>query len=178
MRLDLERARTASPDFVIVTMHWGEEYQRFENQTQQKLADFLLRNGTDVIMGSHPHVVQPVKLYPGADSSAKKIVVYSQGNFVSNQRAQYKDGGIMIELQLMKAFGKTCVEDFTYMPTWTYRDDLPGRSMFYIVPVDYYENNTAFFNFSDHDRYKISQFAADTKAHLGNVKESSFFRNK
>jgi poly-gamma-glutamate synthesis protein (capsule biosynthesis protein) len=157
-------------------MHWGDEYQRFENQGQRKLASFILKHGADAIIGSHPHVVQPVKLYPDVtDTTRKKIVVYSQGNFVSNQRAQYKDGGIMVELNLLKTKETTQVEDFRYTPTWVFRDDLSGKSDFYIVPVAYYENNTLRFGFKDHDRYKISLFAKDTREHLKNVKESEFF---
>ena len=176
IRRDLNKARLANPDFTIVTIHWGEEYQRFENREQQKLATFILKHGADVIIGSHPHVVQPVKFYPTADSTENAIVVYSQGNFVSNQRAQYKDGGILIALKLMKTAEKTKVEDFNYMPAWVFRDDLPGKSTFYIVPVGFYEENSAFFNFKDHDRYKISQFAIDTRAHLKNVPENDFFK--
>ncbi len=172
---DIDKARLAEPDFVIVTLHWGEEYQRTENREQQKLAGFILSRGADAIIGSHPHVVQPIRLYPGPDSTEKHIVVYSMGNFISNQRAQYKDGGIMVELDLMKITGKTSVENFSYMPDWVYREDLPGKSVFYVVPVGFYENNTLFFNFKDYDRYKISQFATDTRALLKNVKENNFF---
>jgi hypothetical protein len=76
----------------------------------------------------------------------------------------------------MKIAEKTRVEDFNYMPTWVFRDDLPGKSTFYIVPVSFYENNTAFFNLKDYDRYKISQFATNTREHLKNVKENDFFK--
>jgi poly-gamma-glutamate capsule biosynthesis protein CapA/YwtB (metallophosphatase superfamily) len=172
---DLAKSRLANPDFTIVTIHWGEEYQRLENREQQRLAAFILKNGADAIIGSHPHVVQPVKFYPGSDSTVNKIVVYSLGNFVSNQRAQYKDGGILVELKLLKTTDKTRVADFSYMPSWVFRDDLPGKSTFYVIPVGFYENNSAFFNFTDHDRYKISQFATDTREHLKNVPENDFF---
>jgi poly-gamma-glutamate synthesis protein (capsule biosynthesis protein) len=172
---DLDKARTAKPDYIIVTLHWGEEYQRFENRQQQKLASFILLNGADAIIGSHPHVVQPARLYPGTDSAKDKIVVFSMGNFVSNQRAQYKDGGIIADLHLVKYAGHTSVERFTYLPTWVYREDLPGKSNFYILPVSFYENNSALLNLKDHDRYKILLFAADTREHLKNIGENDFF---
>jgi poly-gamma-glutamate capsule biosynthesis protein CapA/YwtB (metallophosphatase superfamily) len=175
IRRDLTRARLANPDFTIVTIHWGEEYQRFENPAQKKLAAFILKHGADAIIGSHPHVVQPVVFYPRADSTNASIVVYSQGNFVSNQRAQYKDGGILVELKLLKTADKTRVEDFSYMPTWVYRDDLQAKSTFYVVPVTFYENNSAFFNFKDFNRYKITQFANDTRELLKNAKENGFY---
>jgi len=176
IRMDLEKAALANPDFTIVTIHWGEEYQRIENPTQQRLATFILRNGADAIIGSHPHVVQPVKWFSSPDSIRSHVVVYSQGNFVSNQRAQYKDGGIIVELNLIKTEDSTVIDEFNYMPTWVYRNDLPGKSTFYIVPVSFYENHATYFNFKDHDKYKISQFATDTREHLKNVKENDFFR--
>jgi poly-gamma-glutamate synthesis protein (capsule biosynthesis protein) len=176
IRRDLQKAHLANPDFVIVTMHWGEEYQRFENSTQREQAAAILKYGADAIIGSHPHVVQPVKFYPGIDSSAMHPVVYSLGNFVSNQRAQYKDGGILIELNLMKTYDKTMIEEISYMPTWVFRDDQPGKSTFYVIPVSYYENNAAEFSFKDHDRYKIAVFAEDTRTHLKSIKECVFFK--
>jgi poly-gamma-glutamate capsule biosynthesis protein CapA/YwtB (metallophosphatase superfamily) len=175
IRQDLEKAKLANPDFVIITMHWGEEYQRNENQSQQSIARFMLNHGADAVIGSHPHVVQPIKLYPGADTVENKYVVYSMGNFVSNQRAQYKDGGIMVELKLIKTAEKTKVEDFTYMPTWVYRNDISGKSVFYILPVSFYENNNTVLELKDHDRYKISQFAADTREHMKNIPENNYF---
>jgi poly-gamma-glutamate synthesis protein (capsule biosynthesis protein) len=176
IRKDFSKARLAKPDFIIVTIHWGEEYQRLENQNQRKLASYILNLGADAIIGSHPHVVQPIKSFPGVDSTENKIVVYSLGNFVSNQRAQYKDGGILVELNLLKTRNAATIENFNYTPTWVYRNDLPGKSTFYILPVSFYESNTVFFSFKDHDRYKISQFAKDTREHLKNIQENMFFK--
>lgn len=178
IRQDLTKTRLACPDFTIVTIHWGDEYERFENKIQQQLAAFILKNGADAIIGSHPHVIQPVKWYPGTDSPEDKIVVYSQGNFVSNQRARYKDGGILVALNLVRADGNTSIEDFSYLPTWVYREDLPGKSTFYVVPVDFFKSNASLFKLQEHDRYKISQYASDTREHLKNVRESNFFSNE
>jgi poly-gamma-glutamate capsule biosynthesis protein CapA/YwtB (metallophosphatase superfamily) len=177
IRQDLLKARLASPDFVIVIMHWGKEYERFENDQQQKLASFILHHGADIIIGSHPHVVQPIRFYYNEDSTNYKIVVYSLGNFISNQRAQYKDGGIVFELNLLKVSGNTYVEDFSYLPFWVYRDDLPGKSTFYILPLNFYELNSAFFNLKDYDAYKLTRFAEDTREHLKNIRENLFWNN-
>jgi hypothetical protein len=82
----------------------------------------------------------------------------------------------MVEINLLKTEEETTVEEFNYMPAWVFRDDLPGKSTFYIVPVAFYEKNTTFFNFKDHDKYKINLFSTDTREHLKNVKESDFFK--
>ena len=88
---DLDKAKTAAPDFIIVTIHWGLEYQRQENQKQKDLAAFFYKHGADAIIGSHPHVVQPIRVqYPDVkDSSDYQLTVYSLGNFISNQRKRY-----------------------------------------------------------------------------------------
>lgn len=93
---DLERARRDSVDCTIVCIHWGVEYERRENDAQRRLAALLRRHGADIIIGSHPHVVQPFR----ADSL--HAVFYSLGNFVSNQRWRYSDGGLMAEVSVTR----------------------------------------------------------------------------
>ncbi len=80
MRRDPHRARSEGADVVAVCIHWGEEYARRENAAQRRTAAWLRRHGADLVIGSHPHVVQPYR----ADSAG--AVFYSLGNFVSNQR--------------------------------------------------------------------------------------------
>lgn len=88
MKRDVAAAHDAGVDFVVACLHWGNEYERRENGAQRKLAAFLQRQGVDVIVGSHPHVAQPWS----GDSS--RVVLYSLGNLVSNQRRRYTDGGL------------------------------------------------------------------------------------
>ena len=71
MAADLAAARASGVDFIVACVHWGDEYQRRENAAQRSLAAFLRRHGTDVVVGSHPHVIQPWV----ADSS--HVVLYS-----------------------------------------------------------------------------------------------------
>lgn len=94
MRTDLQRARAAA-DCTVVIIHWGNEYQRTPSREQRQLAQFLRRHGADLVIGSHPHVVQPFEV----DSTGG--VFYSLGNFVSNQRKRYTDGGVMARLTVV-----------------------------------------------------------------------------
>jgi Bacterial capsule synthesis protein PGA_cap len=179
IRVDLQKARLALPDFVIVTMHWGEEYQRMENTQQQKIASFLFTHGADAVIGSHPHVIQPIrKYYPSpVDSSKYNIVVYSLGNFVSNQRAQYKDGGILFFMKLSKTCSGTRLADYSYMPCWVWRTDTGGKYFFQILPANLYIRNEAFFAMPDTDKFKINRFYEETKEYLQGVPENSFFQD-
>ena len=93
---DLAAARASGGDFIVACVHWGDEYQRRENAAQRSLAAFLRRHGTDVVVGSHPHVIQPWV----ADSS--HVVLYSLGNLVSGQRRRYTDGGLVATVEAVR----------------------------------------------------------------------------
>lgn len=96
MAADLAAARASGVDFIVACVHWGDEYQRRENAAQRSLAAFLRRHGTDVVVGSHPHVIQPWV----ADSS--HVVLYSLGNLVSGQRRRYTDGGLAATVEAVR----------------------------------------------------------------------------
>lgn len=93
---DLATIDQLTTDCVIAFVHWGNEYERRPSREQRRLAAFLRRHGADLVIGSHPHVVQPVE----ADSTG--AVFYSLGNFVSNQRRRHCDGGLMAEVEVVK----------------------------------------------------------------------------
>ena len=76
---------------VAFYMHWGEEYQLTANTWQKSIAQKLCNMGVDVIVGSHPHVVQPVELIYSEDSQNTTVCVYSMGNAISNQRQELMD---------------------------------------------------------------------------------------
>lgn len=96
MAADLAAARAEGVDFIVACLHWGNEYERRANAAQRDLAAFLRRHGVDVVVGSHPHVVQPWE----ADSA--HVVLYSLGNLVSNQRRRYTDGGLVAEVEAVR----------------------------------------------------------------------------
>lgn len=81
-------------------MHWGEEYQSLPNREQCELADWLLKQGVTHIIGSHPHVIQPMELR--TNGNQQHVIVYSLGNFISNMSAANTDGGLIFTLQLEK----------------------------------------------------------------------------
>lgn len=97
---DIRSAQARRPDAIIACMHWGDEYKRLPNETQKQLADWLLEQGVTHIIGSHPHVIQPMEIR--TDGHRQHVVVYSLGNFISNMRAPHTDGGVMVTLELEK----------------------------------------------------------------------------
>ena len=97
---DIHSARAVRPDAIIACMHWGEEYQSLPNREQRELAGWLLEQGVTHIIGSHPHVIQPMELR--TNGNQQHAIVYSLGNFISNMSAANTDGGLIFTLQLEK----------------------------------------------------------------------------
>jgi hypothetical protein len=176
---DILKAKKLNPDIIIAFLHWGEEYERIENNSQVKLANFIISKGVSVIIGSHPHVVQPFRLLTfGDDTLTKYPVFFSLGNFVSNQRAQYKDGGIVAGLFLSKSDSIITIDSINYLPYWVWRKDLSGKSTFFVLPVSKWENDTASFELTKDDIFRLKRYAADTRQHMDGCKESGFYNKK
>ena len=112
MAADLAAARRGAPDCVAVCIHWGNEYERRENAVQRHLAQFLRRHGADLVVGSHPHVVQPF------DADSSHVVLYSLGNFVSNQRRRYCDGGLVAEIEAVRHPDGRMSYSLEAVPVW------------------------------------------------------------
>lgn len=123
---ELNYAKSLNPDLIAVMVHWGIEYQTTQNAYQDKVADFLIENGADLVLGSHSHVPQPMmtRTVTLADGSTRSgFVCYSLGNFLSNQspatvNVNYTDTTAILNLELTKDFatGKTTVSQVSYVP--------------------------------------------------------------
>jgi poly-gamma-glutamate synthesis protein (capsule biosynthesis protein) len=166
MKLDLRKAALAAPDIILVTIHWGYEYQRTENQDQREIASFLFRHGADAIIGSHPHVVQPIR-----GESRGNLVVYSLGNMISNQRNRYRDGGIGFELNLKKDSIGTQIESHAFLPFWVYKPTTPQGTLFTLVPASLEPDSLTVHPMTAADRAKMKLFLKDTRTHLSGQKE-------
>lgn len=171
---DLAEARARKPHYIIVVMHWGIEYQLKENATQRQLARFLIRNGADMIIGAHPHVVQPVRVEraPGPDGKPKDVlVVYSLGNFISNQVKPHTDGGILYQVELVKTNGMAGVtlNRHGYVPVYRYIHKPAGaKSTYYTLPISILERRPAtFLDFSTAAKTTMAKFAASVRTRLG-----------
>ncbi|HAD11104.1 MAG TPA: capsular biosynthesis protein [Saprospirales bacterium] len=147
MAADLAEARARKPHFIIVVMHWGLEYQLTENAVQREQAKFLIKNGADMVIGSHPHVVQPIRMERVSmpDGQEKEaLVVYSLGNFISNQQQPNTDGGILFQVDLLKNKGnpKVRLGEHGIIPIWRYiHKNAAGKSTYYALPVSRVERN-------------------------------------
>ena len=116
MKADLKRAREWMPDCLAVALHWGIEYERKPNREQRRLAEFLQREGVQLIIGSHPHVVQPIE-----QDSLGGLIIYSLGNLLSNQHKRYTDGGLMVRVELEKKGDNPLQMSYQPIPVWVDR---------------------------------------------------------
>lgn len=100
IKRDVEEAKKIS-DVVSVSMHWGNEYQLFPSDLQKSQAQELADMGVDLIIGHHPHVLQPMEWLKGKDGN-DTFVIYSLGNFLSGQQDNYKDIGGVLQIEIVK----------------------------------------------------------------------------
>nr|WP_248893783.1 CapA family protein [Bacillus methanolicus] len=100
MKNDIQRAKQKA-DIVVISIHWGNEYQRLPSDKQKRLAQFLSNEGADIIFGHHPHVLEPMDWIQAKDGR-KTFVVYSLGNFLSGQIWDYKDIGGIASIDITK----------------------------------------------------------------------------
>ena len=119
IRQDLIKAKAAQPDLILALVHWGDEYQLLEQAKQRHWAKWLRAEGVDLVIGGHPHVVQPM-YYDTLASGNRGFVAYSLGNYISNQERPHTDIGILLSVKVQKDFDKqkTDIVEVSYLPVW------------------------------------------------------------
>lgn len=111
---DIAEAKLFNPDFIIANMHWGLEYKQIPSGEQTGLANWLLQQGVTLVIGSHPHVVQPLEMRKDSLGSNTGLVVYSLGNFISNMSQQHTNGGILLKVTLCRKGLKRYIGSASY----------------------------------------------------------------
>lgn len=115
VNLILEIKKNQQADIVIVTPHWGNEYKNKPTQAQQDYAHLFLDSGADVIIGSHPHVLQPVEQYKTKDGR-ETFIAYSLGNFVSGQAGLQKQSSAILFLEFEKNPRTSWIVNYSFQP--------------------------------------------------------------
>ena len=134
MAKDINKARAMNAACVIVCLHWGDEYHIVPNNFQKKLAAWLVRNGADHIVGSHPHVIQPTEIVPGPDGgSPRHLVAYSLGNLISGMSAPNTDTGTLLEMRLRRYLSVTWLDGYSEYKVRTLRPARGKQSCFRLV---------------------------------------------
>lgn len=139
---------TDGAEAVVLYIHWGVEYQLKQNATQEKIAQKMCDLGVDVIVGGHPHVIQPMELLTSTtDPEHKTVCLYSTGNTMSNQRlgnisyvkTAHTEDGILFTFSFAKySDGTVRVEDVELLPLWInlYTNSATGKKVYDVLPLD------------------------------------------
>ncbi|MEW6457956.1 MAG: CapA family protein [Bacillota bacterium] len=136
---EITRLKEAEADIIIACLHFGVEYSRYPTKDQRGLVEFLFNSGVDIVLGSHPHVVQPTHTRTVLKEGVprKKFAAYSLGNFISNQRWRYSDSGLLVRLTIKKDLvgGITVLEEVELVPVWVHTYLLHGKVRYRVLPV-------------------------------------------
>lgn len=137
----LQLAKKQNPDLICVSMHWGIEYQNTQNKEQERLANLLFQNGADIILGSHPHVLQPMekRTITLADGSTKEgFVIYSLGNFMSGQTKERTRNSIILNIELTKngETDKTTIGKVSYIPIYMYKNTSKSKQKYLVMDIE------------------------------------------
>lgn len=140
-------------DFVVVSAHWGDEYQDNINTMQENYAKLMTNLGVDLVVGTHPHTIQPAHWYTNTEGH-KTLVLYSLGNFVSGQKEEKSMYEGMFGCDFVMKDGKKSIENTKWIPL-----------------INYYQAHTktanTIDNFSDVRVYKASQFTPELSNSCG-----------
>ncbi len=161
IKKDLETARLLKPDIMIAIMHWGEEYHSKPSLKQRKTAQFLLRNDVRIIIGHHPHVIQPIETYRANDIIAN-VVFYSLGNFVSNQRILNTDGGMFAEIVLTKdnEDKPINIESIDYSLVWVHKYFKDQKPVYRLLPIEQKNGEETInkYELTPYEQYTFNRF--------------------
>ena len=128
VKKDIESVRD-KVDLLMVSMHFGDEYSFTPSNEQKEIASYLASLGVDIVIGHHPHVVEPIEFIDNT------LVIYSLGNFISGQRGIEKLTGLMVSVDVIKKNNSIILDNVSSELTYTYSDNQKGyRGNFKVYP--------------------------------------------
>ena len=157
IKQDILATQKLQPDIVIAVMHWGEEYHTEPSVHQKKIAQFLFRHNVRIIIGHHPHMVQPIETHRAPNDSITHTVYYSLGNFYSNQRKPNRDGGMLAHIVLSKAHSNATVtiDKADYSLVWVNKYFERGNPVYRILPI---QTDTTGYNLQPYEQWTMDRF--------------------
>ncbi|MDO9154040.1 MAG: CapA family protein [Paludibacter sp.] len=164
---DICKAKSRDADLIFMTVHWGAEYMTKANDEQRKLAHFFVRQGVNLVIGSHPHVVQNAEILYNIDSIAVPVF-YSLGNSISNQRKPDTDGGIMVKVEIGTQ-SKQILET-SYLPVYVHKGVLDNVYQYHLIPTTDFVNDPSRFMLNKTDSAALMYFDNETRKRLNNIK--------
>ena len=166
----IKQAKGQNVDMIVACMHWGTEYKTSANDEQKELADFLFKSGVDIILGNHPHVLEPMekKTITLDDGSTKDVfVVYALGNFTADQRAEITRDSAILNLDITKdSDGKILINKVSYVPIYMYKNSAAKVHKFKILDIE-----KSIANFDSGDTSIGSSVYSNLKVQLQKIRD-------
>ncbi|MBL1214080.1 MAG: CapA family protein [Ignavibacteriae bacterium] len=165
MKWDFESAKKMNTDLIITYLHFGVEYKREPNKYQREIVEFVKKQGADIIIASHPHTLQPIEFFETPNSKIDSgFVIYSLGNFVSNQRWRYSDAGVILNFDIQKIISsnRLLLKDVSFIPTWVYKGYAGNKKEFIVFPAEEVFSESLPGYFSEEDKILMKQSYFDT----------------
>lgn len=172
MERDIALAKEKA-DFVVVCIHFGAEYQTEPNQEQKMWVDKLFEWGADLVFGSHPHVLQPYEIreWLEKDHRRRGVVIYSLGNFISNQRDHPRDIGGILSVHLRKVGDQASIENVDFIPTYVHRYWEHDQRVYQVLPMKKLVDERSFPHLSESDYNLLEQRFQQTLDHMTPVEQ-------
>lgn len=136
----IDAAKAHNPDVIVAMLHWGMEYDLTIREQQTEIQDIMFKSGVDVILGSHSHIVGPMKMVEVETTEGEKkncFVAYSLGNFISSKHKQYTQESVILNLQFTKDgdTGETTISDVSYTPLYVLDRGENAEVRFEVLPI-------------------------------------------
>ena len=137
----LDKAKEEGAELICVSMHWGAEYRLKPTAEQEDLAEFLIKNGADIILGNHAHVPEPMEMKEVTldDGTTRKgFVIYSMGNFFSAQTQNYTRDTLILNVEVRKdgETGKISIDKATYTPVYVYDNGTSAKDRYELLDIE------------------------------------------
>ncbi len=166
IRNDIEKAKKSRVDITLVYFHFGNEYKGEPEAYQKEIVKKTFSYGADIILGASPHVLQPIDFYSDPKQKIDTgFVAYSLGNFVSNQRWRYSDGGVVLKFSISKSFltGSVYLNKVEFLPIWVFKGKTDSGSEYIILPSQLSHCN-------DYPEYLLKKDLSDMKQSFEDTK--------
>ncbi len=160
MKIDFEKAKK-NADYIICTMHWGDEYKSLPNASQKKWEKYCYELGANMVIGSHPHVIQPVERKKVNEKEV--LTAYSLGNFVSNQRDRYKNGGMILRSTIGLRDNEVVLKDADYSFAYVHTAQEGIFKHYYVLPDYSYDSIPTSF-FTQEEKVSKDLFFKDSRS--------------
>ena len=141
IKQQLDKAKEEGAELICVSMHWGAEYRLKPTSEQEDLAEFLIKNGADVILGNHAHVPEPMEMKTVTldDGTTREgFVIYSMGNFFSAQTDNYTRDTLILNVEVRKdgKTGQITIDKATYTPVYVYDNGQNAKDRYELLDIE------------------------------------------